>query len=431
MIFDRATGCPEFAHECQKVDRCRDAVLVADLARVDEVPEGLLVSVGEVRRTGDPLETGKGLGEVEPESVGDCTQRRRADERGSEGATLSRGREALCGTPAEQVAHLVAGEASPSAVHCRNRDGQAIGVGIVGDDEVDPRLRGSGHREVEGAGLLRVRECDGRERGIRFLLFDHRHRAAEARSEEHAGRRLESHPVHGRVDERGRSGCGRESRRLRDIRVDDALRGGPVFRRPRQVGDRQLRRDPVDVRGDLGVDGSDDLRPGIRAAEVDLVSVVGRRVVARRHHHTRTDIEVPHREGENRRWEQARQQHGAHARARHDLSSVFGENSGVGAPVVADHHAWLTATTEQPGCEPRRRLRNQHAIHARGTRADLTAEARGTELEPGGEATAEGGCRGSIRSPLGVVDQARQFGSRRLVGVLCEPRAGSRQDLGP
>src|SRR3546814_17609478 len=53
-----------------------------------------------------------------------------------------------------------------------------------------------------------------------------------------------------------------------------------VAHRPRDRADVALIGDGLDVRGDLGVGGGDDLRAVVLAAQVDLVAVVIRRVVA-------------------------------------------------------------------------------------------------------------------------------------------------------
>jgi hypothetical protein len=58
----------------------------------------------------------------------------------------------------EQHADLVAGELHVPAVGARHRDGEAVGVGIVGEDEVGPHALRERDREVERALLLGVGE---------------------------------------------------------------------------------------------------------------------------------------------------------------------------------------------------------------------------------------------------------------------------------
>ena len=100
----------------------------------------------------------------------------------------------------EQPADLVAGEHLPPAA-VRHRDREAVGVGIVGDDEVGVVAAREVEREVEHAGLLRVRERRGGEVGIglRLLVDDDRRREPGPlpQREEH----VEADAVQRRVDD--------------------------------------------------------------------------------------------------------------------------------------------------------------------------------------------------------------------------------------
>ena len=85
---------------------------------------------------------------------------------------------AVCAALAEEVvgqqrAELVAGEGAPAAVGGRVGYGhrEPVGVGVVGQHEVGADLRRQGQRQVERAGLLRVREGDGREVGVGLDLL--------------------------------------------------------------------------------------------------------------------------------------------------------------------------------------------------------------------------------------------------------------------
>ena len=89
---------------------------------------------------------------------------------------------------------------------------------------------------------------------------------------------------------------------------------------------------------DLGVDRRDDLRTG---AVVDLVAVVGGRVVARGHHHAGGGAEVAHRvRGHRCRPRRDREPH-RDARGGEHARRVAREHVGEMAVVEADHHAAL------------------------------------------------------------------------------------------
>ena len=65
---------------------------------------------------------------------------------------------------AEQHAHLVAGELHERAAFVFDRDGEPIGVGIVGEDEVGAGPAGERDREIHRAVLFGVGEAHGGER---------------------------------------------------------------------------------------------------------------------------------------------------------------------------------------------------------------------------------------------------------------------------
>ena len=74
-------------------------------------------------------------------------------------------------------------------------------------------------------------------------------------------------------------------------------------------------------------------------AEIDLVAVVLRRVVAGRHHDAGVAAEVADREGQHRRGQPVGEHDGAAAGGRHDGGGVAGEDVGVVPRVVPDHDA--------------------------------------------------------------------------------------------
>ena len=82
-----------------------------------------------------------------------------------------------------------------------DRCGAAVGVGVVGHDDVGVPLGGEGHREVHRTGLLRVREGDRGEVGVGLLLLVHDGGRREARGLQHLQHRRTAHAVQGGVDD--------------------------------------------------------------------------------------------------------------------------------------------------------------------------------------------------------------------------------------
>ena len=148
--------------------------------------------------------------------------------------------------------------------------------------------RGEGEREVHRARLLRVRERDGREVGIGVRLLGDDVHVGEPGVGEDRARGLEPDAVHRRVDVAQRRGRG--------AGASDAAVAATYASTTSLAGDRVRRSSAgssaIEPRGDrarsaacdLGVGGRHDLRARVAAAEVDLVAVVGGRVVRRGHH---------------------------------------------------------------------------------------------------------------------------------------------------
>jgi hypothetical protein len=198
--------------------------------------------------------------------------------------------------------HAVAGSAR---VGNGNGRGEAVGVGVVGEDQLRPGLRGQGEHPLHGARLLRVREADGGEGPVGVALRRYRGYAFEAGSGQGADDQGVPHPV-----ERGVGDP--QGRRLRGVQrtPGEAVEVGVLDRAVRRVheasepgrggawrrgaSDRAESRCTIDGRPDRGIDGRGDLGP---ASEVHLVAVVLRGVVAGGHHDPGRGAEVGHREG--------------------------------------------------------------------------------------------------------------------------------------
>ena len=134
----------------------RDAVFVAHHVGVDEVAERLLEAVDESGRARHPFEAGERVLKVESVGRGDGLEGGRRNDgarqrsvRSAVGRRIRFGQ--FSGPPAEQSAHLVAGEAPVSVCDrgVRDGDGQAVRIRIVGDDQLDACLPGRSEGEIE------------------------------------------------------------------------------------------------------------------------------------------------------------------------------------------------------------------------------------------------------------------------------------------
>ena len=154
-------------------------------------------------------------------------------------------------TPAEsQPTSLPLSRRQPRLA-ARDADGEAVGIRIVGDHELGVDCVGAREGEVERAGLLRIREGDGRERPIRPQLLGRRRPARRIRPRRRRGGRSPSRrrawPC--RRPSRPRGAAAQRRGRV-DVGIEDLL-----ARACRSLGRRGAatvpRRDRGDVRGDL------------------------------------------------------------------------------------------------------------------------------------------------------------------------------------
>lgn len=144
----------------------RDAVLVAYAVGVDAVAEGLLVAVAQALDAGDPLEAGERLLVRQTRFSGDPPEEGGRHDRLGE-RPLRAASDEMRG---EQRADLVAAQHPPLPV-VLDGDGAAVGVGVVGDDQVRVGLAGLREGQVHGARLFRVGEGDGGEVRVGLGLF--------------------------------------------------------------------------------------------------------------------------------------------------------------------------------------------------------------------------------------------------------------------
>ena len=82
-------------------------------------------------------------------------------------------------TPTEQATDLVAGQSSPGAV-VLDGDSEAVGIGVVGNDEVDAVAVRCGIGQVQRARFFGVGERHGGEITVGVNLFLDHHWCAES-----------------------------------------------------------------------------------------------------------------------------------------------------------------------------------------------------------------------------------------------------------
>ena len=323
---------------------------------VDAVAERLLVAVDAGRRTrGDPLEAGERL--LVPTSRWPRRSRpSSARRRSSRRRPRPRRRPRVAATCAPSRApDLVAAQHPPAAAPSRTATAQRSASGSLAMTRSAPTSRASGEREVHGAGLLGVGEAtrSGSRVGL-GLLGDRRSGAGNPARVEHPARRCRRPtPCSARVhDGRSRGASGRDeaggARRGRRRATSSPRVSHPSSAR----GTSRDRRDRGDVRR------RSRRRPAARSAtavaEVDLVAVVLRRVVAGRDHDAGVGAEVADREREHR----GRQRRGgriarAPAAADDDVRGVAGEDVGVVPGVVADDDRSARRCRARPAGRPR------------------------------------------------------------------------------
>ncbi len=172
--------------------------------------------------------------------------------------------------------------------------------------------------------------------------------------------------------------------------------------------------------GDLSVVRRDHLGP---VGGVDLVAVVGRRVVTSRDHDAGGGSQVLDGIGGDRRRQRASEDEYPDACGGGHLRHVARELGRAVAGVAPDDEpaaGMLGAFVEQPSGDARRRPANHEPVHPRRTGAERPAEPRRPEAERDLETGAESG-------DVTRVDEPRQLGARRGVGIGGHPGL----DLGP
>ena len=401
-----------------------DPILVTRSGGIRAKADGLLVAESQLRGARDPLEARERRVVFEPVRAGDARQQARGHDRVCERSPqAARGQEL-----AQQAANLVAAQRGPFSlgVWVGHRERAAVRVGVDRDDQVGVLCPGLLDRHVEGAGLLGVREGHGREVGVGLGLRGDERDLREAGLGQHARGHRGAHAMHGGQDDtQVRAGglvAGGERDGFRDVlfarihSLDQVIVHGDLV-----GGGRSL-----DGRGDLGVEGRDDLDAlpvagDDAATQVDLVAVVRGGVVRGGHHDARVRAVVAHREGGQRGRVGLGQREDAHAGGGGDAAGGRGELGGAVAGVAAhDQGGGARRVGLDDLAQAGGRADDDGQVHAGLTGADDTAQAGRAELEGAVHGRAHAGERLLVAALRGL-DVGLQGRGRGRVRVVVGP----------
>ena len=175
-----------------------------------------------------------------------------------------------------------------------------------------------------------------------------------------------------------------------------------------------------DARHDLGVGGRHDLHPARRprgdpSAQVNLVPIVGGRVVGRGDHGPGIGTERAHGEGcDGRRQAWGKQERGA-ASCGNDLGDGGVEVAGPVAGITPDHHARAVDLPPQPVHESAGGSRNDGPVHPAFPSPHLAAQAGGAERERTGKPA------GQLGGAFWVFNEVQHVRRGFRVGVVGGP----------
>ena len=224
------------------------------------------------------------------------------------------------------------------------------------------------------------------------------------------------------------------------------LVAGPADQRAPRRSDRNPRQrpEPGDALLDLGVGGRDDLAP---VAQVELVPVVGGRIVARGDHDPGRHAQVPDRERQQGSGAGPRQHVHRDARPRQHPRRLVRELRRPVPRVTPHHHPDPAAPSrpdpaarEQPARHGGGRRPDHGAVHPVRPRRDHPAQPRRPEVQPVREPVPQLPTRRTRRPASGPppplrrrtpapVEQRLQLGPVARVRVIRDPGLGRRPQL--
>ena len=328
MVGDRAAAGLQFRDQREERERGGDAVLVAHGAGIDEIAERLLESEHEPGSAGDPLEAGERRVEVEAVGARDGLEPGGGDEGARERSVRARvarhRRGATGGPPAEQQADLVAGE-TPAAVGglgIGDGDRETVGVGVVRDDEFGVDLASASEARSIAPGSSGFGNATVGKAPSGSICSSTRLGVANPAASSIRAMVSQPTPCIAVYTTLGCVVCASAASDVCRTYASTTDSAATLEADARELRHGRRLGHPLDVRGDLGIGGRHDLRAVVVAAEVHLVAVVVRRVVAGGHHDAGRGAEVAHGERQHRR----RQQPGEQDRADPGAAKISAES---------------------------------------------------------------------------------------------------------
>jgi hypothetical protein len=288
---------------------------------------------------------------------------------------------------------LVSAEEGKTAVLIPHRHRESIRIGIVGEHQIRVRSSSLGQGEIHRSRLLGVGKANGGEVRIGLDLLRHRHHVPEPGPREGLFDPGSSDTVKWRIGDLDLPRFGdqfrvfSQSQDLLQIRLGDSLGDRnvkPSLSRQLEIHHRNRAQGSDRIHGpaDALIVGRDDLRAVL---PVDLVAIVGRRIVAGRDHDPRARPERRHRERANRSGYRIGKDVHRDAGAGQHASSVFRKLGRHAAAVPSHHDPLLPALgrhLEQVVREARGDPAHQGPVHTPRAGADRASEASRAESEP-------------------------------------------------
>ena len=331
---------------------------------------------------------------------------------------------------AEQHADLVAAQRAVAAVAVGDRGAEPIGVGIVRDQHVrlarapPRRARGRARRAPPGWGRPPSGSRD-RDRPARATTCS----GGKPGSRQHTDDLIAPDAVH--------RACTRSTRRAPTARATARPRRdwkASITSLPSRVTTRDRRATraapstsgpTASIAAEISVVGR---RHDLRAvAEVHLVPVVGRWVVARGHHHARGATEMAHGEREQRRRQPRRQQQRARSPPRRSTAArVLREHVGLVPRVAPDDDAGL-GRARHPVEQIRARAPPRRAARSPGSCGSVRRRAR-RAARPCRTAAARRSDRQSASS-VARSEQRCELGPCVGIGIFLEPAGRGRDEV--
>ena len=286
----------------------------------------------------------------------------------------------------------------------------AVGIRVRGDQQVDARLLAERQAALKRPARLGIGIRTGREIAVGHrLLLDERH-VGHADALEDARDAFEARSVQGRIHDA--QGAARIGDRLRGDGIDERIHDRVVDPRDeaRAHGVVEIHAAHV-VEGIDRVDGCGDVGCGLRSdlaavRAVDLVAVIGRGIMARRHVDACRTAQTAHREGKRRRRLDAREHERADAVGRQDAGDAADEGFSPVAGIARNGNRRRVEAFVQVACKPLRRAADGIDVHA--VRADAQDAAQPGRSER--KIPIEGICQILGRFPPHVGKVAGKFG---------------------